>query len=600
MKLEKSAITSNSSGSKTPAEHYEAGHAHRQAGRSLEAQGCCEQALAMDSYHADSLHLMGLLSLDAKQHDHAVEWFSRAIRRDPKPLYLTSLGAALLAQARFNEAVQVFDKAVQLKPDDADLWKNLGHALSEAGRPADAALTFQQALKLNPHHVEAALKSGFLLLELERYEEAIKLFDLYGELQPDHADVLQARAIAQHGLAVSLCDVAISLHEQKRFEEALTVSRRAYALDPANADACNVIGVSLLFLGRNEEALRWLEKALELHPGFYLALKYKARVLRELRRFDEAIATYHGTKAPDSDRFAVERGIEHIHLLTGNFEAGWAKRRAQWKAQIRPVYYPNFNQPLWLGEEPIAGKRLLIYADEGLGDTIHFARYVPMLAALGADIILTVDEPLHPLLSALPGVSLCLAKSVFAETWPAFDLHSPICALPLVFPTSLDAIPSATPYLPSPEQSRVRAWKDRLGPRDKLRIGLAWSGNPAHDNDHNRSIPLRMFSDLLDIDATFVSLNKGPNESDEPALRASRIVDLTAQLTDFAETAALVSCLDLVITVDTSVAHLAGALARPTWILLPYTPDYRWLLEGDVSPWYPTVKLFRQNESRDY
>jgi tetratricopeptide (TPR) repeat protein len=563
------------------------------AGRPLDAQSCCRQALAIAPDHADALHLMGLLLLDAKQFDHAVDWFARAIRRDPKPLYLTNLGTALLAQSRFEEALQVFDKALQLKSDDAELWTNLGRALVEAGRPADAIRTFQQALRLNPQHWVAACQSALLLLDLERYEEAINHFELCEELRPNQAPVRQAHAVALQGLAVSLND-------QRRFEEALVAGRQAYALDPTKADICNLIGSCLQSLCRDEESLPWLEKAIELQPSHLGALYNKARAFRQLRRFDEAVAVYFrmGLLIPDS--FAIERHIEHIHLLTGNFETGWAKREVQWKAAVLPGYYPHFNGPIWLGEEPIEGKTLLIYADEGLGDTIHFARYVPMVAARGARVILVVDAPLHSLLSALPGVSLCLLKSSPKNTCPAFDMHCPICSLPLAFPRSINAIPSETPYLPPPEQTRVQAWEDRLGSHDKLRIGLAWSGNPAHDNDHNRSIPLRMFSDLLDADATFVSLKKDANPSDKPALQESGIVDLTAHLTDFVETAALVSCLDLVITVDTSVAHLAGALARPTWILLPYTPDYRWLLDRDDSPWYPTAKLFRQDERRDY
>ena len=184
---------------------------------------------------------------------------------------------------------------------------------------------------------------------------------------------------------------------------------------------------------------------------------------------------------------------------------------------------------------------------------------------------------------------------------PAFDMYCPIQSLPLAFGTRLETIPSATPYLPAPAESRLRAWEDRLGPHDRLRVGLVWAGNPNHKNDHNRSIPLRMLARILDVDATFVSLQKDPRPDDKAMLlERTEIVDLTAHLTDFAETAALVSCLDLVITVDTSVAHLAGALGRPTWILLPYTPDYRWLLDRDDSPWYPTARLFRQDETRDY
>jgi ADP-heptose:LPS heptosyltransferase len=198
----------------------------------------------------------------------------------------------------------------------------------------------------------------------------------------------------------------------------------------------------------------------------------------------------------------------------------------------------------------------------------------------------------------LPGVWRCLPLS--DDPLPAFDMHCPVGSLPLVFGTRLDTIPSATSYLPSPPQARVQAWEERLGPHDRLRVGLAWSGNASHRNDFNRSTSLKLLSRILDVDASFVSLQKDPRPDDRAQLAQTGIVDLTSDLTDFAETAALVSCLDLVITVDTSIAHLAAALGRPTWILLPWTPDYRWLLDRDDSPWYPTVRLFRQSETRDY
>ncbi len=289
-------------------------------------------------------------------------------------------------------------------------------------------------------------------------------------------------------------------------------------------------------------------------------------------------------------------------MLHGDFEAGWTGREARWK-KADPGAYPTFTEPRWFGED-ITGKTILICADEGLGDTIQFARYVPMVAARGARVILVVDGPALTLLSGLPGVSDCLALSP-AMTLPAFDLHCPMSGLPLAFATRLDTIPAETPYLPAPPADRVAIWEQRLRAResapDKLRIGVVWSGNPEHKNDHNRSVPLSMLSRLLDVDATFVSLQKQPRPGDRATLQArSDIVDLTADLGDFSETAALLNCLDLVVTVDTSVAHLAGALGRPTWILLPYDPDYRWLLSRDDSPWYPTARLFRQTAGRDY
>jgi Glycosyltransferase family 9 (heptosyltransferase) len=310
---------------------------------------------------------------------------------------------------------------------------------------------------------------------------------------------------------------------------------------------------------------------------------------------------YDHVKTIDPDTAEADWNLALIHLLRGDFAAGLRGREARWKMPSLPgtAGYPKFPQPMWLGEENIEGKTILICADEGLGDTIQFVRYAPMLTALGARVILLPQEPLYPLLSGLPGVSQCLPN--LDGGLPAFDVHCPIMSLPLAFRTTLETIPAPTSYLPTPAEDRRQVWQDRLGRHDRLRVGLVWSGNPKHKNDHNRSIPLRTFSSILDADATFVSLQKDSRSVDKAILlERTDIVDLTAHLTDFMETAALISCLDLVITVDTSVAHLAGALGCPTWILLPYTPDWRWLLDRDHSPWYPTVRLFRQTETRDY
>jgi hypothetical protein len=396
---------------------------------------------------------------------------------------------------------------------------------------------------------------------------------------------------------------AVVLHSLRRYDQALIANRRAYALNPGNAETCNNIGAELQFFGNDEEALLWFDRALDLRPDFAVVLNNKAASLQQCHRFDEAIAIYDRLKTLDPNNAEPAWNLSMLDLLMGNFEAGWAGREAR-LLMADPGVNPRFFQARWTGTEPLEGKTILIWADEGLGDTIQFVRYVPMLAARGARIILLVDGPAQPLLSGISGVGQCLAKSAGASL-PAFDMHCPICSLPLAFETRLDTIPSFVSYLPASAAARVLAWEARIeqasARRDQLRVGLVWSGNPAHKNDCNRSTSLDVLSGLLDVDATFVSLQKDPRPNDQATLREyPDIIDLTSDLSDLSETAALVRCLDLVITVDTSVAHLAAALGCPTWLMVAYRPDFRWLLDREDSPWYPSMRLFRQTQRRDY
>lgn len=559
----------------------EAGHRALEAGQALEAQICCQKLLAADPDHAPALHLMGLIAFDAGHLDHALAWISRAIAHEPKPEFLASLGATLSRQGRHDEALKAFDKAVQLEPDNAERWKQLGDALMDLKRFDHALLSFQHALKLDPRNANAAYKSGLLLHDAGRHEEAVACLNICDELLPNRAPALQARARALLAL--------------RKFELALSDNLRVNTLAPDNADTLNNIGACLKSLGR-EEALAWFDRALERLPDSIEILNNKANFLQQEQRFDEALALYDNVRARRLDNVTTNWNWALLKMLLGDFEAGWAGREARWSIPD-PSPYPKFNQPMWLGEESIAGKTILVHVDEGLGDTIQFIRYVPMVLARGARVVLAVEPSLVPLLSEFPGVSQCLAHS---DPLPAFDVHCPIGSLPLAFNTRFDTIPAETAYLPSPRKERVQAWEARLGPHDRPRVGLVWSGSRTHPNDHNRSTTLQALSGILDVDADFVSLQKDVREDDKPELGRSKIIDWTTELTDFADTAALVKCLDLVITVDTSVAHLAGALGCPTWILLPWTPDYRWLLHRDDSPWYPSVRLFRQDGMRDY
>jgi Flp pilus assembly protein TadD/ADP-heptose:LPS heptosyltransferase len=559
---------------------------HVLAGRYLEAQMVCRQALALDPENADTLHLVGVVCSEAKQFDHAVEWTLRAIGRDPKPQYLATLGTALLKSGRSEEAIKAFDKAVQLRPGDATLWWQMGDALIEAGRSSDAVLCFRHTLTLDPRNGDAAYKAGHILHALGQFEEALVLFNRSAELRPDHAWTLHMRGLV--------------LKEMERFDEALVDSQRAIELDPANADACNNVGVIFGAMERPQDALSWYEHSLRIAPDQARTLANKGAVLTELGRFDEAMAAYRQSMVVDPNQAKTSWNIAVLQLLTGNFEEGLRGREVRWEIPEMTLGYPRLSGPMWLGTEAVAGKTIVVCADEGLGDSIQFARYIPMLAARGARVVLVVEEALRPILSKIDGVWQCLPK-LPDTVLPRFDLHCPITNLPLAFEARVDSIPTGQGYLPPPEADLVHAWENRLGPRDKLRVGLVWSGNPKHVNDRARSMPFRMLSRILDVDATFVSLQKDPRPQDAELLREMPdIVDHTAHLTDYAETAALVSRLDLVITVDTSVAHLAGALGRPTWLLLPRLPDWRWLFDRDDTPWYPTVRLFRQTETRDY
>ena len=566
----------------------EAGQRHLQAGRHLDAQLCCERALAADPGHVDALHLMGLLALQARQYDHAIEWIARANQQDVKTDHLLSLGIALEQQNLHQQACKAYQRALQLRPDDVELWGHHGNVLAHLGRLEEALASHRQVLRLDPRQADSAFRCGLLLVSLKRPEEALASFNLCDELYPNHAAILEQRGLVLHSL--------------KRFDEAQADSRRAHAINPDNAEVCNNIGASLQWLRQDEEALPWFDKALARQPDFITALINKGSSLSQLCRIDEAVAIYNRVNTIDPDNADATWNLSLLRLVTGDFEAGWAGREVRWKGHMRPVCYPGFQEQMWLGQQDINGKTIIIFADEGAGDTIQFARYIPMLAERGARVFLVVEQALHPLLSDLPGLAQCLAKP--AQSLPPFDFHCAICSLPLAFATRLDTIPSATPYLPAVSEGPLKAWEqrlqDRLGAVRRMRIGLVWSGNPRHANDHNRSVRLQLLLRLLDADADFISVQKDVRADDKALLEASSIIDLTAQLADFADTAALISCLDLVITVDTSVAHLAGALGRPTWILLPYMPDYRWLLDGEDSPWYPTARLFRQTAARDW
>ena len=574
------------SSSDSPAALFEAALRHLQSGRFAESENCCRQILAANPQHADSFHLLGLISVETKKYDQAIEFIAQAIRCDPNnPDYLSNLGIALQRLGRLDEAIKSYDLALSIKPDSVETWLKLGHLLEKRQHFDQALLAYDRALEINPHHAEAANHGGLLLFALERYEEALARFDRLEQIKPGQADTCYMRG---------LC-----LDRLLRYDEASVIYRKALEIAPDLAEANNNLGIILRKSSRDAEALACFDKALQSKPAFAKALNNRGLSLSELRRFEEALASFSRASSVDPEYADAHFNAALVRLLTGDLEAGWVGREWRWKVPALGLQARPFTQPLWLGDSPLAGKTILLHNDEGFGDAIQFARYVPMVAALGARVILEVNEALRALLSEVPGVSQCLAKSTAGL--PDFDFHCPLASLPLAFRTRVETIPSAESYLPAPTDARRQPWESRLGPRDRPRVGLVWSGNPDHKNDRNRSLALSALSPILDLDVTFVSLQKNVRPEDKVTLREiGSVRDIEEHLLDFTDTAALVSCVDLVISVDTSVAHLAGALGCPVWILLPYSPEWRWLLDRDDSPWYPSARLFRQTETRQW
>ena len=424
-----------------------------------------------------------------------------------------------------------------------------------------------------------------MLFGLGRYAEALECFNAFEKLTPNVAPLYQTRGLCLQRLG--------------RFADAQADFERSIALNPSEAETHKNLGTLHARLGRMEQAFASFDRALTLRPNFSAALNEKARALWSLQLLNEAFAVFHQSLAVDPGNADTVWNLALLQMLTGDFERGWLGREARWNAPSLGLAERGFSQSRWLGDRPLDGKTILLHADEALGDSIQFARYASMVTALGARVILEVKPAVRSLLAGVSGVADCIDRS--STPSPAFDLHCPLGSLPLAFGTRLDTIPFADGYLPAPPAARMQAWERRLGPRARFRVGIVWSGDPGHKNDHNRSIALRALGPLLDCDVQFVSLQKGVRDEDR-AFLAERpdIVDLTEQLTDFSETAALVSCLDLVISVDTSVVHLAGALGKPVWTMLPFNPDWRWLLDRDDSPWYRSMRLFRQPARGDW
>jgi tetratricopeptide (TPR) repeat protein len=521
---------------------------HRQ-GRLRDAEKIYTRVLKAAPDHFDALNLLGTIKAQFGRVGEAHRLLSAAVKLNPRaPQAWANLGQVLHALKRDRDALDCFDKALALQPDDIGIVNNRADALLSLGRTEEALAAFRQVLARVPQHPQARLSSGIAHAALGALDEAVAEFDHALTLAPGHP--------AAH------------------------VNR----------------GIALYDLGRYAEAVAAHDSALAAAPDHAGALLNRGRALAALNRFDDAIASYGKAQALRKDDADVHF-MESLALLTlGDYRRGFAKYEWRWRRSGMPEQKSR-GRPLWRGDYPLARKTVLLHAEQGFGDTIQFARYVPLLAASGAKVVLEVQPELTALMTRLEGAATIVARGAAP---PPFDVHCPLGSLPLAFKTEPATVPANIPYL-SADDAHLAKWSARIGALERPRVALAWAGNPSHLNDRNRSIAFAKLAPLLSIAARFVSIQRDVRGEDAIALASeSRVTNLSAELDDFADTAAVIALCDLVIAVDTAVAHLAGAMGRPLWMLLPFAPDWRWTLDGEISPWYPTARLFRQTSLGDW
>jgi tetratricopeptide (TPR) repeat protein len=471
---------------------------------------------------------------------------------------------------------------LEYDPADFDALHLLGLLNFQRRRMVEALHFLSQALKINSSSSDAMSNLGLAFHATGRHDEAIASYQNALRLAPDHPEILY--------------NLGNSCLAAGRIAEALASYDGALAREPGHVGARVNRGNTLLRLNRPVEAIASYDVALSAMPHHPQILTNRGHALRRLDRPAEALRDFKAAlaAAPEFPEAHFEAAMTLLSL--GDFDAGWREYEWRWNTGAFAGHRHEFDAPLWSGDEAVAGKTVLLHAEQGFGDTIQFIRYAPLLAAWGANVICEVQPELQPLLSQLEGVKVVAA----GEPLPAYDLHCPLLSLPLAFKTLSEAIPAAIPYLAASAE-RVAHWRDRLPP-GTLRAGFVWSGQPSHKNDVNRSIALSHLAALFeDSRMRYFSLQRDLRPSDGETLRElPNLVQLGGGFRDFADTAAVISLLDVVITVDTAVAHLAGAMGKPVFILLPYAADFRWMRDRDDSPWYPTAKLFRQRAFGDW
>jgi tetratricopeptide (TPR) repeat protein len=590
-----------------------------QAGDVAGAESEYRKILAADPNHAAARHLLGVALHQSGRHAEAIDEITRAIELDPSnatfhnhlgivhdaaghafeaeqsyraalainphdPEVHFNLASLLRKQSHDAAAIEHYREALRLRPDYAPAHYNFGNLLLDQDQLAQAADHYRLAVRADPRHVNAWSNLGSLARRQQHFDEAAECFHRVLDLDAQHAE-------ARYGLGSVL-------QSQGRSEESLEHLLRALELKPDHAEARNNLGCALLALGRLDEAIESFRRAVAARPDFAEAHSGLGAALYLQGLHAEALASF-GRAIELNPEFAQARlNRSFIWLIHGDFARGWPEH--EWRLKRPNESVPRLSQPRWDGSR-LDGRTILLYAEQGLGDTLQFIRYVPLVQRLGPRVLVCVPSVLVPLLRQ-SGI-----EDLFPERaqLPPFDVHAPLLSLPEILRTRLDSIPADVPYLHA-DPNLVERWRPAVERLAGFRVGIIWQGNPAHNLDRYRSIPLVEFAAIAKVAGVqLISLQRMQGMEQIGQLSGQfDVADLADEVGTGAgalmDTAAIMRNLDLVITTDTATAHLAGALGVPVWVALPFTPDWRWLMGRDDSPWYPTMRLFRQSRLGDW
>jgi len=527
----------------------------------------------------------------AGRNDEAVASYRQLLQVDPDQAEVyVNMGIALRAQGRAGEAAACYKQAIQLKPEFVEAYYNLANVLKEQGRFAEAVENYEQAVRLRPEFSQAHYNLANALRSSGRLADAIESYRRAVRLKSDYV--------------AAYVNLAMTLKDLGRTDDAIDNYKQAIRLKPDYHQAHNNLGIALKELGRLDEAIESYAEAIRLRPGYAETHNNMGIALHARGEHDEALGACERAieLKPDYPQAHWNRSL--VLLLKGRFEEGWEEYRWRRKTNLASFAYPHeLDKPLWSGE-PFVGKRLLIHYEQGLGDNLQFVRYLPMVKRLGGTVIFETPKSMYSLLQSFNGIDELVQASPDGPPGVEFDAYASLMDLPGIFGTTLDTIDAEVPYIHA-DSEKVEHWRERIT-GDGFKVGLVWGGRPTGRNEvlslQNRSCSLEHFAPLADVPGVVLyGLQKGPSAVQAEQLpRQILIHNLGEQFDDFADTAAAIENLDLVISIDTSVAHLAGAMGKQVWLLLKTDADWRWLLDREDSPWYPTMRLFRQRRAGDW